>query len=170
MSQINKKGFFFAIDTLFASLVTVIGLVLILSSNLQISSLTQATYSAQDVMSQLATIRVNESANEYILELRYNGSIAAGDEYRTLLDTIGYFYIKNELHLANGTIGAVIEGILPENYNTLFLLNDTIIYERNIKEISQAEAPFVITNRRIILGVTNETNRFGPISLEVFIW
>lgn len=170
MKKRKKRAFFYAIDMLLATLVTVVGLVLILSDNLQISSLTQATYTAQDVLSQLSTIRVNESGNTYVLELRFNGTIPAGDEYRTLIDTLGYFYVKSEYQNINGTLDSVISGILPDNYNALFTINGSEVYNRTVKDVSQAEAPFVITDRRLILGVTNETQKYGPFALEVSIW
>jgi len=166
----SRRGFFFILDTLLALVVLFSGLALILTNSVQAPLTAQAAFTAQDLLTQLSNTRINDSSNSVIINARFNGTISSDDGYRSLLEEIVYLYYKSNFGSAAEITNATAATLVPANYNALFEINQTIIYSKNVSTNTEAQAPFVLTDRRIIIGLTNTSQLFGPYIVEFHIW
>ncbi len=166
----SRQGFFFIIDTLLALIVLFAGLALVLSNSAQVPLTAQAAYTAQDLLTQLSNTRINESSNAVVIAARFNGTISSNDNYRSLLEEIVYLYYQSNTGTAVQILNATAVNLIPSNYNAEFRINQTLIFNQTVTANSQAQAPFVLTDRRIIIGITNTSQLFGPYIVEFRIW
>ncbi|HLP79070.1 MAG TPA: hypothetical protein VK158_00385 [Acidobacteriota bacterium] len=166
----KKRGFFFVLDTIFAVVVILAGLILVFTNLSSVPATYQAASSSIDVLSQLSKTKVNETANAYILALRFNNTLTKSDNYRSIIDVVAYLYNRSNTYDARGVIESFVENVTPENYNIEILINDTLLYEKSVKDITQENAAFVIKTRGIVIGVTNDSNMIGPYIMEISLW
>lgn len=166
----SRKGFFFILDTLLAITIIFGGLVLILASSSRSSLTGQAALSAQDVLKQLSSTRINESSDETIINARFNGTIKIQDNYRSVLEEVVYLISQNKNGTAIEIINSSAAALLPETYNAQFLLNGTIMYSKVFNSNTQQSSPFVIKDRKIVIGLTNTSKILGPYVVEFAIW
>jgi len=166
----SRRGQFFILDTLLALTIIFGGLLFILSSTAQTPLTSQAAYTAQDLLKQLSDTQINQSSNSIIVQARFNGTIAASDGYRSLLEEVVYLYSQGNLGTAQQIINSTAVSLIPQNYNARFVINQTQLFVKTVTTNTQAQAPFVLYDRRIIIGLTNTSQRFGPYIVEFSIW
>ena len=122
------------------------------------------------MLTQLSNTRINESSNAVVIAARFNGTISSNDNYRSLLEEIVYLYYQSNTGTAVQILNATAVNLIPSNYNAEFRINQTLIFNQTVTANSQAQAPFVLTDRRIIIGITNTSQLFGPYIVEFRIW
>lgn len=166
----HKKGFFFIIDTLLAIIIIFGGLVLILAGTTQTTLTAQAALTAQDLLRQLGSTRINESSDVVIIAARFNGTIPASDNYRSILEEVVYLTYQNRNATASQIINSSAASLIPAIYNAQFLINNSLLYNRSVNTNTQASSPFILKDRRIVIGLTNTSQRFGPYVVEFAIW
>ncbi len=149
-----KKGIFFTLDALFATIL--IGIALIISSKYYISDVSQSqvNYYSQDIVNSLSNIKISEVNDSYVKSLISSGEIVNLEN--SVVEQIGEFYVLNKTDLARNLSVAVSKELIPDKFGFEMLVNDESIYFVNSEYGRQTE---LISSRRLISGI----EKFKPI-------
>jgi hypothetical protein len=172
----RKKGYFFVLDAIMAIMVLTIGVILIFSFNKYAPLKQQAFFISSDIPSMLANTKIKDLNNEYCgvnSKLTNDGNITNTEN--TLLEQIGEFYYRSKTKgctfCPNLTIKAMqntVTPLVPEDYNFYIKINSEVVYTRNTTDIQNAT--LVIPVRRVVQGLYNKSELFGPYIFEVYTW
>ncbi len=149
-----KKGVYFTLDALFASLL--IGIALVISSQYFISDIDQpqVNYYSKDVVASLSTIKIFELNDTYIESLISSGEIT--NLNNTVIEQIGEFYVLNKTGLANNLSKIISDKLVPDKFGFEILVDDESVYINQSDALTQSE---LVSSRRLISGI----EKFKPI-------
>ncbi|MFH0867747.1 MAG: hypothetical protein V1831_00375 [Candidatus Woesearchaeota archaeon] len=174
--RVNKRGYFFLLDSVIALSVLAVGGFLIFASYTKTPSTEEATILSEDVMDFFANNEIKDVNNYYSGvggELWNLGLIT--DTETTLLQQVGIFYARNELDIAEQFIAALTKDSFPSQYTFEFWINGNLLYPKNpfpehLKSKNTAKA--LIPSKKIVYGILDkETGEmFGPYNAEVIVW
>jgi len=187
----NSKGFFFTIDVFIALGVLVMGFILILATHTFKPIETQTIFFSQDLLQVFADTRIDEINNPTIFKMRctscecgqYCGAITNIDN--TLLEQLGDFIYRYEgecgkkcldfaKEIASTTITSSSKDLINPQYSYELIIKDN----ENNKEYTllnktltpQSRTNLLITSKRLIYGISNSREMFGPYVAEVHVW
>ena len=173
---INKRGYFFIIDSILALGVLSIGAFLVFTSYVEITPKDKVTILSEDIMDFFANNRIKDVNNEYAGiggELWNSGSITNADN--SLLQQVAEFYTKSNFDTAEQFIENFTINLMPSQFSFELWLDDTLMYPQDpspehIK--SKNAAKILIPSKKIVHGILNkETGElFGPYKTEVLVW
>ena len=155
MARINKKkGFFFTLDALFATIL--IGLALVLTSKYFISDIQQpqVNYYSQDIVNSLSNIKITEVNDSYVQTLISSGEII--NLNNSVIEQIGEFYVLNKTELARNLSMIVSEKLIPDKFGFEILVNAESIYLNDSPTVAKTE---LVSSRRLISGI----EKFKPL-------
>jgi len=169
----NKKGFYFTIDSIIAGGIVIIVILLASSFYIKEQPSVHLNYLSQDLIKTLSTLNVVEIDNEYINELIADQTITNLDN--TILEQIAEFWAADELVLANRTASNVTEPWVSNATGFGIWINNESIYNNNISLKKS-----LISTKKIISGIEkgqtsgstrkNPPTLFGPIIVEIRVW
>jgi len=141
-----KKGIFFTIDSIIAS--SILLLVILLTANFYTTEhqSTNINYASQDLVRVFSTLKVMELDNDYVESLLNNGTITNGDN--TILEQIGDFWANDQINLSINFTRNISEAIIPSKYGFSVIVDDEVIYSRPIP-IKKA----LVSSKKIISGI-----------------
>src|SRR3989338_6885876 len=125
-----KKAVFFTIDSLLASGIVIIAVLLVSNFYSVESQGTNANYASQDLVRVFSTMAVNQVNNDYVQSLIASGAITNANN--TILEQIGDFWADENTDLAKNFTKNMTEGIFPAAYGFSVLVNGEEIYSRSL--------------------------------------
>ena len=172
----NKKSYFFLIDSMIALGVLIIGGFLVFAAYTKIPSKEEPKLLSETTMGFFASTRISDTNNAYSGlngQLWQQGIITNDDN--TLLQQIGEFYANNQLVTAEKFIGNLTENIIPTQYLFEFRMNNQLLYHRNPSQAhlnSKQSTAILIPSRKMVHGYSNQEtgDLFGPFAAEVLVW
>jgi len=173
---LGKRGYFFILDAVLATLVIAIGAILISSSYINIPKSTQVGLLSDGLMNFLSGTKIKDFNNQYAGiggELWNQGMIT--DSENTLLQQAGQFYAENNLDVADKFIENASIGIIPQQFRYEVWIDGVVIYPK-IKTsehlASRNNTEILLTSKKITFGIMNKTTGelWGPYKAEVFVW
>jgi hypothetical protein len=166
----NRKGFFFTLDIILAVTVLVVGVVLLYADVARTPPTLQASLVVADVLNLLQTVRVIDTTDPIILELRINNTITADDSERTILDLMAILHNRGESNYAATILDSFTRNTAAGRYNVQYYLNNSLLFSYNQTNMTIEEAPTAVIGRRVILTSENDTVLVGPLVFEVRAW
>jgi hypothetical protein len=174
----NRKGYFFLVDSIIALGVLAIGVFLILTLYTDAPSKDEPTILSEDIMDFFANNKIKDTNNPYAGlggTLWQQGKITNAEN--SLLQQVAEFYANSDLDTAETFIIQLIENILPTQYKFEFWIHDlgvdTLIYPKNPSQehLDSKEATEVlIPSKKIVYGINQTGEIFGPYTAEVLVW
>ncbi len=170
----SKKGFLFTLDIVLCVIIIVVGFLLAWSS-LSSEPPKEQPYLLAD---SIASLMVN-TKNFEVMD-KFNPSGALREEIETnqdlensMWEQIGIFYLEDPNHyLLNNYVGETLNKSLPPQYAMAVIFDGTTIYNATSETLSHTEedAAFIVSSKRLVVLVVNETEIKGPYIGEVRIW
>ncbi len=162
----SRHGFIFTVDVMLCMIVLVIGFVLVWSSLTEEPPKEQPYFLADDVATIMATT-INADILDKIDSFVERGAIT-NLEY-TIFEQIGEFYVKNEMDDAFRYTKLFAQNILPPQYSIAILFENEAVYNKT-KALPPEKAAFLISAKRMVVMVANESQLLGPYTAEVRVW
>jgi hypothetical protein len=165
----DKKGYFFIIDSLVAMLILGVGLTLLLSAHEYRPPIEQPFTVSDDVINVLSYNKIEDINNNYAgpnSVLTRNGSIT--DISKSLIEQMAEFYYLNNSAQIDKFLKNITLNLIPEEYSYIIRINGTLVYNHSVREIESSR--FVIPARTIVHGMHDKTTLYGPYTVEVLSW
>jgi hypothetical protein len=165
-----KKGYFFTLDAFMAMAILVICVVLIFSIHSSKPYPLQSIFLSDDVMYYLSNTKIYELQSPFVASMVSNGNITMTEN--SLMEQAAVFYISNRSGLARVFLVNVTQNLVPKKYGFMLrVYNSSQEYVEvlNNGQSLQNESRLIITSRRILFGVINDTS-WGPMTAEVRLW
>lgn len=141
-----KKGLFFTIDSLLASGIIIISILLVSNFYSAETQKVNVNYATHDLVRVFSTMAVGQVNNAYVKSLIGSGDIENANN--TILEQIGDFWAEDKLNLSYNFTKNITGGIIPSNYGVSVLVNGEEIYSRNIP-VKRS----LVSSRKIISGI-----------------
>ncbi len=194
---LDKRAYFFLIDSMLALGVLAMGAFIILTFYMQQPPSASADILSEDIMGLFANSRISNVNNPEIgLSGTYwssidvttcnNGQPIIPDTESSLLQQVAIFYELRETYskpcyvdvIARAFVEKLTQNTIPPQYGFEFWIDDdirskkTLIYPASEQSSSKAASKVLIPSRKIAYGILNqETGQvFGPYSVEVLVW
>jgi len=190
----NKKAFFFTIDTIIALGVLVVGFLLIISTHTYQPIESQTIFFSKDLLQVFSTTKVDQADSALIFQMRctdceceqqYCGLIKNLDN--TLLEQLGEFIYRSEngcdekcLSAAKEIATSVSQSLINPQFTYEFVIKDpddpqgekeyTLLNNTEITKKTQDKTNLLIVSKRLIYGIADNENMFGPYIAEVRVW
>ncbi len=185
--RLNKKAYFFLIDSILALGVLAVGGFLIFTFYLQAPPGSEPAILSEDVMSFFANNKVQDVNNPEVgLGGTYwssaevtacHGQALTPNPENTLLQQVAVLYADSlgnicYRSIARAYIEKLIEGVFPQQYAFEFWMDDALLYPATEQTDAKNNAKVLIPSKRIVYGIRNpETgDMLGPYDAEVFVW
>ena len=149
-----KKAIFFTIDSLLASGIIIISVLLVANFYSAEQQQININYASQDLVRIFSTMNVGEVNNDYAKSLIASGEIT--NTNNTILEQIGDFWAEDKIELAKNFTKNLTEGIIPSVYGFSVLVSDEEIYSRNLP-VKRA----LVSSRKIISGIAKAKPKEG---------
>src|SRR3989344_2010813 len=149
-----KKAVFFTIDSLLASGIIIISVLLVANFYSAEQQQININYASQDLVRIFSTMNVGEVNNDYAKSLIASGEIT--NINNTILEQIGDFWAENKIELAKNFTKNLTEDIIPAAYGFSVLVNDEPIYSRNLP-VKRS----LVSSRKIISGIAKAKPKEG---------
>ncbi|MCH8067002.1 MAG: hypothetical protein IIC69_00285 [Nanoarchaeota archaeon] len=169
----NRKGFFFTIDSILAGGIILITIIFASSFYLSEQPIFHLNYLSQDIVRTLSTLNVVEIDNQYINERISSGDITNLDN--NVLEQIAEFWADNNLEYANKTMSNVTDLFIPNTMGFGLWIDNEAIYTRD-RPIEKS----LVSSKKILSGFEkgksggltriNPPTLLGPIIIEVRVW
>ena len=141
-----KKAVFFTIDSLLASGIIIIAILLVSEFYSSEQQKSNVNYASQDLVRVFSTMTVGEVDNEYVRTLILNSDIT--NTNNTILEQIGNFWADGKLELARNFTKNLTDSILPSAYGFSILVDGEEIYSNSLP-VKRA----LVSSRKIISGI-----------------
>jgi len=172
----QKRGYFFIVDSMVALGVLAIGTILLLST-FEYSPSTQQSYTISDDIINILLYNKIRSVNNYYAGpnsvLTNNGNIT--DTGKTLLEQIAEFYYRNQtkncgfcITIIDNFISNITQDMIPQEYNYLINIDNITVYNHSKRPMN--ESKFITPSRIIVHGLYQESEMYGPYLVEVLSW
>ncbi len=162
----HKRGFFFTVDVMLCVIVLSVGFILVWSFLTGEPPKEQPYFLADDIATIMASTK-NVDILDKIGIMVDNGTIT-NLEY-TIFEQIADFYISGRIETATDYTRIFAQNLLPPQYSMAVLLQNVTIYN-NTRTVPQEKASFVISSKRMVVVVANQTELLGPFVAEVRVW
>jgi hypothetical protein len=139
-----KKGYYFSLDALLASVLLVGGLLLISQFNVYERNTEQIDYLSKDFLMSLSELKMYELNNSNVTEL-------LGPALKpniSVLEQIGELWATNQTSLAVTLTELLVDSLVPELYGFRVDLGQDTLYQKNISPTTD-----LVISRRMITGI-----------------
>ncbi|MFH1590793.1 MAG: hypothetical protein ABIC95_02600 [archaeon] len=161
----KKRGIFFTADAFLAIGIITLGLLLILSLRIDEKSPEQTTIFSQDLIDLTSSTELYLINNRYLFDLRDDGNIS--NIRYTLLEQAGEFYFLNQSSTARELILNVTDKAIGGQYDFSVIIDGVNLYNTSD---SQSESVILVSTKKIIFGIHNDSEYWGPFRAEVRVW
>ncbi|MBI2653445.1 VWA domain-containing protein [Candidatus Woesearchaeota archaeon] len=141
-----RKAIFFTIDSLLASSIVIISVILVANFYSVEHQRLNVNYASQDLVRVFSTTSVGQVNNDYVKSLLSSSIIT--NENNTILEQIGDFWADDKIELAKNITKNLTEDIVPVNYGFSILVNGELIYSRNL-----SVKRVLVSSRKLISGI-----------------
>ena len=184
---VNKRGYFFLIDSILALGVLAVGGFLALTFYLQVPSGNEPSILSEDVMDFFANNNVQSIDNP---EVGIGGTYWSSAEVtachgqtltqiaeNTLLQQVAVLYtdsLSNSCYrnIARNYIEKLTAGTFPPQYSFEFWMDDVLLYPATEQINAKNAAKVLIPSKRIVYGIADQENgdMLGPYDTEALVW
>jgi hypothetical protein len=174
MRIINRRGYFFIIDSIIALLIMTLGVVSVLAFFVFDQSSQQTSVTSADVMG-LLNVKIRNLNDPYCgvnSNLTRDMNITNYDN--SLIEQIAEFRYRGTekgctfcSQLSNRTIQTITQNVPLEN-NFMIKIDNEVVYFRNHTPIENAM--LIVPSRKIVHTLYNGTEAVGPHLAEVYVW
>ncbi len=172
----QKKAYFFIVDSMVALAVLAVGTVLLLSMH-SYSPPTQQSYTISDDIVNILSYNKIRSINNYYAGansvLTKDGNIT--DTSKTLLEQMAEFYYRNQtkgcnfcMGLISSFVGNITRNMIPQEYNYIINIDNVTVFSHSTKPMNVSR--FITPSRIIVHGVYHGNEMYGPYVVEVLSW
>jgi hypothetical protein len=172
---LNRRGYFFVIDSLIGCAIISLSLIIILNSDVNDARVIRDYTLVDQYTGFLSTTKIEELNNQYVLELIADGNIT--DVKRTVLEQIGEFHYNDNLASARNLSANLTDSIIPRKYGYSITIlqdfpnKDIVLYQRpSILGRNVSDAQFVLSSKRINFLMNDSATLYGPTIYEMKIW
>lgn len=173
---LDRRGYFFLIDSILALGVLAIGAFLIFTSYINLPSKEEPTILSDDIMDFFADNKIKDVDNPYAGiggELWQQG-IINNSEY-TLLQQVAVLYTNSNLVEAEKFIINLTGNSLPPQFVFEFWMDNLLLYPKSPSPghlASKSSTKVLIPSKKIVFGILNEEtgDMFGPYNTDVLVW
>ena len=142
-----KKGIFFTVDSLMASGIVILAILLISTFYISEHKKANVGYASQDLVRVFSIMRVNEVNNAYVKSLIESGEITNGNN--TIIEQIGDFWSQDKMDLAKWLTSNLTEELIPPQYGFSLSIDGQNIYSKDI-QLGSA----LVSSRKLVSGIT----------------
>ena len=192
---LNRRGYFFLIDSILALTVLAVGAILIFTSYINVPSKDEPEILSEDIMDFFANNKIKDINNAEVglggtywgsaEVIACNGQSIKPDPENTLLQHVGELYENNIIQskscyidIARTFIENLTQNTLPPSYNFEFWIHDEIdgidrlLYPDTEQVDSKNADRVIIPSKKIVYGIINQEtgDMFGPYNIEVLVW
>ena len=184
---LDRRGYFFLIDSILALTVLAVGAFLIFTSYISVPSKDEPAILSEDLMDFLANNKIKDVNNlevglggTYWSEVEVtdcNGGPITPNPENTLLQQAGNLYENSKvddcyLDIARTFISKLTQNSLPSRYNFEFWIDNKLIYPDTEQTESKNKADVLIPSKKILYGIMDPEvgDMFGPYNTQVFVW
>ena len=186
---LDRRGYFFLIDSIIALGVLAVGTFLIFALYANVPSKEEVAILSDDIMDFFANNKIKDVNNEYAglggtlwEEEGGDTGLCPGEELtanveNTLLGQVAEFYEKSAgnscyLGLAQKFIDELTKNVLPLEYTFEFWMNGQLLYPDTEQTDSKSATKVLIPSKKIVYGILNKEtgDMFGPYNAEVLVW
>jgi hypothetical protein len=182
----NRKSYFFVIDTLIGSTIIFLSLLVVLNSGTKEWGLTHDYTLAEDYTSFFTDTELRYLSNDFVYTLTVSGVISNSSNTVMQQITLFYYYAKylcspidtacidSNMSLAHDLVANLSAPLLPEKYGFSYVINDlssgsnTTIYSRDTDWLNNSQV--ILVSKRITYVDINSTKLFGPNIVTIKIW
>lgn len=182
----GRRGYFFILDAFLAMSVLVLGMLIVYSFRSYSPSQVQPILLADDVMESLSSNKVGDLAGNisgagiYVQDL-INKRIITTKE-NTLLEQIGEFYYLGNESLCRSFAANITNQLVPRQYGfMLYIHDDPTDLDNSLDSadfnitvnpglVQPAKSSILVTSKRVVAGIVNETVMWGPFVMEARVW
>lgn len=187
--RLNRKGYFFILDSILALGVLAVGAFLIFTSYISVPAKDEPAILSEDIMDFLANNKIKNVNNlEVGLEGTYwsesevtdcNGGPITPNPENTLLQQVGELYENNIIQskscyidVARTFISKLTQNSLPPMYIFEFWIDSQLIYPDTEQTESKNKAEVLIPSKKILYGIMDQEvgDMFGPYNAQVLVW
>ena len=161
----KKRGQFFTIDVFVALALIAVGVFVLFTAKPPEQFRSQTATLSSDLMNSLSTIKVNQVDNDLLFEMIKAKNVTNLDA--SILELIVEMKIYGQEAKARSLLANLTAESLPLQYAFSMYINDSFFYQSRPFD---NETPTLITTRRIVSGVKNSTEFWGPIKVETRVW
>ena len=158
-----KKAIFFTIDSLLASGIVIIAILLVSNFYYAENKSANVKYASQDLIKIFSTTTVGDLDNDYAKSLVSSGDIK--NTNNTVLEQIGEFWANNNQSLATNFTKNITEEVVPKNYGFGVLIDGKNIYTRNLTLNNE-----LVSSRSMVSGISGASSLWGPNMIELRVW
>ena len=144
--MLKKRGVFFTLDSLLASGIVIVAVLLMSQFYIVEQQKVNVNYASQDLIKVFSSLTMQESSNAYVKNLTSSGIIT--NVNNSVLEQVGEFWAEDNIDLARNLTKNLTEDILPKNYGFSLLVNGEIIYSRN-SSVKRS----LVSSRKLISGI-----------------
>lgn len=141
-----RKAIFFTIDSLLASGIVILSILLISNFYSAEQQGLNVNYASKDLVKVYSAMKVGEVDNNYVKNLIASNDIT--NINNTILEQIGEFWAESKTELAANFTKNLTEDIVPKNYGFSVLVNGEVIYARNLP-VNKV----LVSSRKLISGI-----------------
>lgn len=141
-----KNAVFFTIDSLLASGIIIVAILLVATFYSANQQPVNINYASQDMVRVFSTLTVGDANNDYVQSLIASGDIT--NLNNTILGQIGSFWAEGKMELAKNFTRNLTEDIFPSSFGFSVLVDNELIYSRNITMKRS-----LVSSRKIISGI-----------------
>jgi len=170
---LNRRGYFFLIDSVLALIVLAMGAFLIFSLYSNVPQKEEPAILSDDLMDFFANSKIKDIDNPYAGlggELWNLGLI--NNSENTLLQQLAEFYGNNNLDEAEQFILELTNESLPSQFKFEFWMDGQLLYPDTEQTDSKNAAKVLLPSKKIVYGISNKDtgDMFGPYNAEVIVW
>lgn len=184
---LNRRAYFFLIDSLIALGVLAVGAFLIFTIYIKTPAEEAPTIFSDDLMSFFAKNKIKNIDNAEVglggtywsdtEVIACNGQAYVPNGEHTVLQQVAVFYEISQtescyIDLAKNFIAKLIENILPSEYGFEFWMEDQLLYPDIEQTASKDATKVLIPSKKIVYGILDKETgtMFGPYEVEVLAW
>ena len=141
-----KKGIFFTIDSLLASGIVILAILLVSTFYINEHKKVNVGYASQDLVRVFSTLKIGEVDNEYVKSLIESGEITNKDN--TIIEQIGDFWAQDKVDTAKRLTTNLTYQLIPANYGFSIFVDGEEIYSNSVP-LKKA----LVSSRKLVSGI-----------------
>ncbi len=149
--NLDKKGFMFTLDALFASIILIAGLLLISQYMVSEPPRESTEFLTTDLLTVLSDMKMSQ-VNSTFVNVYLNESNNT-DLNLSVLEQIGTYWAANEVELAINLSNYLLPDIFPPNTGMRLLIEDDVIFSKNLSTGQDTTPLKRVVAKRMITGI-----------------
>jgi hypothetical protein len=158
-----RKGMFFTIDAIIASMILVIAILIVANTNITENPNTDINYYAKDIINVLSELTMGEIEGSIITALENDGNLTEKDLNTSVLDFISILWAEGKEDASANLSSYVMKQLLPEEYDYgLWVEGDILTFEQRVNQSN------LVSYRKFVSGIEEGQSLRGYLSKVYF--